>query len=479
MGGNVSEARTVGRHLVVVGGGISGLAAAHRASQLDPSANLLLLEAGDRLGGVVQTIRRDGFLIERGADSFITNVPWAADLCKQLGLDSQLMPTNDRFRRAFVVHRGKLVPVPDGFTLLAPTRIWPVLKSPLLSPLGKLRLMLELFVPEKDCADESLESFAVRRLGREVFERLVQPLAGGIYTADPQKLSIAATMPRFLEMERTWGSLTRAALVQSKQISSTAGQESGARYSLFMTLRDGLSTLVDTLAAQLPAGAIRFNARVERLRRVGEKFFVQYVQRGQALEVEADALILALPAKRAAELLREIAIDLAQELSGITYAGSVVITTAYRRDQIGHPLDGFGFVVPAIERRRILAASFSSTKFEGRAPEGTVLVRTFVGGACQADMAELGDERLLSIVHEELSALIQLQGEPILADIARWNAAMPQYHVGHCDRVERIEALAARIDLLALAGSAYRGVGIPHCIRSGQLAAERVLNAAD
>lgn len=463
------------RRVVVVGGGISGLAAAHRVRELDPSAQVQLLEASDRLGGTIETVRTDGFLIERGADSFITNVSWALDLCKRLRLDSQLIGTNDQYRRAFVVRKGKLVPVPDGFTLLAPARFWPVLKSPVLSPLGKLRLLGEIFVPQTCRADESLASFAVRRLGREAFERLVQPLAGGIYTADPQKLSIAATMPRFLEMERTWGSLTRAAIA-ARKTTAHSPSEAGARYSLFQTFREGLSTLIDALTKTLSESAVYLGARVEALRRNDRRWLVSYRQNEHIDEIEADAIILAISARMAAPLIQPFSVDLAQELDGIGYAGSVVVTTAYRSEQVGHPLDGFGFVVPAIERRRILAVSFSSIKFPGRAPAGTVLLRTFVGGACQPELSQLDDRRLLALVAEELASLIQLKGQPLLTNIARWQDAMPQYHVGHCERIERIESLVGRMDGLALAGSAYHGVGIPHCIRSGELAAERVLS---
>ena len=463
------------KRIVVVGGGISGLAAAHRVTELEPTADVQLLEASDRLGGAIQTVRRDGFLIERSADSFITNVPWAVDLCKRLGIESQLISASAQFRRAFVVHKGQLEPVPDGFTLMSPARLMPVLRSPLLSVRGKLRLLAEVFMPEKDVSDESLESFAVRRLGREVFDRLVQPLVGGIYTADPQKLSLAATMPRFLEMERTWGSLTRAAFAQRRDRSNRGEHESGARYSLFMTLRDGLSALVAALAERLPPAGIKLNTCVDRLGRSDGRWAVRCTREGQASEIEADAVIMALPAPQAAALLRGIAVELAEELDGIPYGSSVVITTAYRRDQIAHALDGFGFVVPAVEQRRILATSFSSVKFPGRAPEGTVLLRTFVGGASQPKLAELDDEQLLSIVADELGALIQLSGEPLLTDVARWTAAMPQYHVGHCDRVERLERLAGELAGFALAGNAYHGVGIPHCIHSGEAAAERVV----
>ncbi|MCG8583753.1 MAG: protoporphyrinogen oxidase, partial [Pirellulales bacterium] len=235
------------RHIAVVGGGIAGLAAAHRVGELDASVRVTLFEASERLGGVLQTVHRDGFLLERSADNFLTNVPWAVDLCRRIGFEDQLLETNSTNRRALVVHRGRLVPVPDGFLLLAPQRVGPVLRSPLLSISGKLRLACERFVrARRDGVEESLTQFAIRRLGRQGFERIVQPLVGGIYTADPDKLSVAATMPRFVDMEREHGSLTRGIKKSSQK---KAAEHSGARYSMFVAPRDGMSSLVDALAA--------------------------------------------------------------------------------------------------------------------------------------------------------------------------------------------------------------------------------------
>ena len=260
------------RRIAIIGGGVTGLSAAVHARQLDPSAELLLLESRDRPGGVLSTVRRDGFLIERGADNFITNVPWAVELCRQVGLGDDLLPTDARRRQVFVVRRGRLLPVPPGFMLMVPQRIWPVLLSGVLSPWGKLRLLGEYFVPaRKSDGDESLASFARRRLGREAFDRLVQPLIGGIYTADPEKLSLAATLPRFLDMERQAGGLIRGRRsAQTKTDEIVDPTASGARYSLFATPRRGLSSLIDALVERLPAGAIQFGAQATALDRTAE-----------------------------------------------------------------------------------------------------------------------------------------------------------------------------------------------------------------
>jgi oxygen-dependent protoporphyrinogen oxidase len=470
------------RRIAIVGGGVTGLSAAVHARQLDPSAELLLLEARDRPGGVLSTVHRDGFLIERGADNFITNVPWAVELCRQLGLADDLLPTDASRRRVFVVRRGRLRPVPRGFMLMVPERIWPVLLSGVLSPWGKLRLLSEYFVPaRKPDGDESLASFARRRLGREAFDRLVQPLVGGIYTADPEKLSLAATLPRFLDMERQSGGLIRGrSSVQTRpdEIVDPAG--SGARYSLFTTPRAGLSSLIDALVERLPRGIIQFGAQATALDRAADgRWQIHFSTAQDPVDRSwpCDAVILAVPAHVAAATVKPVSSELAAELAGIPYADAVVVSVGFRRDQIAHPLDGFGVVVPAQERRSILAISFGSVKFSGRAPAGQVLLRVFVGGACQPELARLDDDSMRRLVLGELGELLGARGEPSVCDIARWPASMPQYHLGHLDRIARIDRLVADLPGLALAGNAYRGVGIAQCIRSGQQAAETVTAA--
>jgi protoporphyrinogen/coproporphyrinogen III oxidase len=464
------------QQVVVIGGGISGLAAAHRLVELDPTREVTLLEAGPRLGGVIETLHRDEYLVERSADNFITNVPWAVDLCRRIGFAEQLIPTSGQRRSALVVCRGRLERVPEGFMLLAPGRAWPILTTPILSPMGKLRLIAERLLPgRKVQGEESLAQFARRRLGRETFERIVQPLVGGIYTADPEKLSLQATLPRFLEMERRWGSLTRAARVG--RIAKGAARarengESGARYGLFVAPRDGLSSLVEAIAQKLPPQTVRLGCRVERLMPRGQGGWTVALADGGG-SIDCDAVIVAAPAPAAAQILSGIDAGLAESLARIEYAGSAVVSLAIRREQISHPLDGFGFVVPTIESRRILAASFASIKFAGRAPDGTVLVRAFIGGACQGELLDLEDEALHRIASEELRALLGIRGECTLCDIARWPRSMPQYHLGHLSLVESIEHAAARWPGLALAGNAYRGVGIPHCIHSGEAAADK------
>lgn len=465
------------RRIVVIGGGISGLAAAHHVRETDPEVDVLLLEAGTRLGGVIQTTKRDGFLIESAADSFITNAPAAVDLCQRLGLGKNLIPTNTAGRQALVVCKGDLKPIPAGFLVMAPSRLWPLLTTPILSTFGKARAGFEYFIPRKRSdEDESLRSFVCRRFGREMFDRLVQPLVGGIYTADPERLSVAATMPRFLQMEREHGSLIRAMLHQRRSQGKEPEKSGGARYTQFVTLRGGMSSLINTLAKQLPADSIRLRSPVCSIVPNGQNWSIR-LARGNTSWIDADGVIVAAPASRASEMLATVDPRMANELREIEYASCAVVSLAYRREQIGHPLDAFGFVVPEVENRYILSCSFSSLKYEGRAPEGAVLMRVFIGGACQSGLLRLPHDEIIELAEFELSKLLDIKGEPVLRHIARQSHAMPQYHVGHCERVASIERRLQQFPTLTLAGSALSGVGVPGCIQSGEAAARRIVSA--
>jgi oxygen-dependent protoporphyrinogen oxidase len=464
------------RCVAIIGGGVSGLAAAHHLRELAPEIDVRLLEARKRLGGVIQTTRQDGFLIESAADNFLTSSPAAVQLCQRLGLGDNLIGTRAEGRQAMVVCKGRLEKIPPGFLVMAPTRLWPLLTTPVLSALGKLRAGYEYFVPKKrDTEDESLQSFVCRRFGQEMFERLVQPLVGGIYTADPRRLSVAATMPRFLQMEREHGSLIRAMLRQRR--GRPPEQTSGARYGQFAALRGGMSSLIEALSQQLPAESISLDSPVCSILPKQSAGWSIRVAGEHPSRLEADGVIVAAPAFRAAEMLGGVDANLADELRGIEYASCAVVSLAYRRDQIRHPLDAFGFVVPLAESRHILSCSFSSLKYEGRAPEGTVLLRVFIGGACQSGLNRLPKSQLVELAELELSTLLNIQGEPMMRHITRQTQAMPQYHVGHCQRIAAIDRRLQQFPSLAIAGSALTGVGVPGCIESGQAAAGRVLSA--
>ena len=465
--------------VVIIGAGLTGLTTAYQLASQSSVARrpleIVVLEARDRIGGAIWTNRVDGFTLEGGADSFITNKPWALDLARQLGLGDQLIGTDDRNRRSFVVRGGKLLPVPEGFVLMAPNRLLPLITSPILSVRGKLRMMLDLVLPRKsDDSDESLASFARRRFGREALDRLIQPLVGGIYTANPADLSLKATMPQFPAMEQEYRSLILAALRRSKTEKRGDRQSSGARYGLFASFADGMDTLPRALAAALPPRTIRTESAVRRIIKpeAGKPWRVELLD-GQP--IEASAVVLTTEAHSSARLVDGFDPELALHLRSIPYASSAIVTVAYRRDQVAHPLNGFGAVIPIIEGRSILAVSFLSVKFPSRAPEGTVAMRVFVGGATQPELFDLSDEEMKALVETELGSLLGIRGEPLLIDVARHTRAMPQYTLGHIDRVATIRERAARHPGLALAGTAFNGVGVPDCVRSGMDAANTVL----
>ncbi len=459
----------------IIGGGISGLSAALRIMELDPTCRLTVWESGSRLGGVVSTIHEEGYQVEQSADNFITTVPWGIDLCKRLGLASELVHTNPAYRQTFVVRRGRLYKLPDGFLMMAPTQLWPLAITPILSPWGKLRAACEYFIPVRHGDDdESMAHFVRRRLGREVFERLVEPLVSAVYAADMERLSLLATLSQFREMELQYGSLIRA-MRQRMASAKAAPTQSGARYSMFVTPRAGLSSIVHAIAGRLPQGVVRLQQPVERIERCEGQW---RVSTGAGASEACDALIVATPAHVAARLLRPTAPELAADLASIEHSGSAVLSVAYERTQIAHRLDGMGAVVPAIENSSILACSFSSQKYGHRTPEGRVLLRVFAGGSRRPDLAAMETAELEPLLLGELAKLLGIRGEPVYRNLARWPAAMPQYHVGHRALVERIETRCAAVTRLELAGNAFHGVGIPHCIHSGEQAAQRLLGMA-
>ncbi len=458
--------------VVVIGAGVAGLAAALKLHEA--GREVTVLEAGSEPGGAIRTILRNGFLLEAGPDSFITTKPEAVALCRRLGLEGELIGVNGEHRRSFIARGPRLYPTPEGFYLLAPSRWKPFLTTPLLSPLGKLRAALDLVLPaRRGGGDETLASFVRRRFGREALERLAQPMVAGIYTADAEQLSLQSTFPEFLKMEAEHRSVIVALRARASQ---TPGTEtaSGPRYGLFATLRGGLSTLVQAMVGQLPSGTIRPGVQVTDVSRTGEGWTVV---RAGAAPIAASAVVLAVPAPVAGRLLGSTDPLLSGELGAIPYASPATVNLAYQRVHVRHPLDGFGFVVPAIEGRMLLACTFSSVKFAGRAPAGTVLLRAFLGGALHPDTDRLSDADLAGMAHEELKGYLTLQGEPLFAEIRRHPASMPQYHLGHLDRVARITARVGAVPGLALAGNAYGGIGLPDCIRSGEVAATAILSA--
>jgi oxygen-dependent protoporphyrinogen oxidase len=336
---------------------------------------------------------------------------------------------------------------------------------------------LEYFLPRgKTDADESLAHFVRRRFGQEALERLVQPLVGGIYTADPERLSLKATMSRFLEMERTYGSVIRGLRQQKKTASRDSDTSaSGARYGMFVSLAGGIDSLLTTLRQRVADRAtIRTQTAVSAIALHSEGGYLLTLPGGA--QERFDAVVLAIPAYRIADMVQNFSPETAADLRKIEYASTAIVISGHKLSDIAHPLDAFGLVVPAIERRKILAVSFTSRKFPGRAPEGRIILRTFVGGAMQPELLRQSDEEIQRMVRGELEQILGLRGTPDFSIVARWDRAMPQYHVGHVELVSRIEESLEKHPGLALAGNAWHGVGIPDCIHSGELAAEKVLN---
>lgn len=448
--------------VVVVGGGIAGLAAARRLESLISDAEIVLVERTERLGGKLLTEKVNGFVVEGGADSFLSRKERGVGLCEELGLEEELIGRHAENARSFVRRGGDLHPLPEGLTGMIPTDLDALAESALLSPEGRARLAAEVDLPPAPPGgDESIASFVSRRLGREVYEALVEPLMTGIYGGDGEQLSLQATFPNLRTLELEHGSLMRGLLAQSPQPSG---------YPPFVSLRSGLGTLVTVLAERLERTRLLTGRAVVRLRRSSTGFEIE-LEAGELLG--ADAVVVAVPAFAAAGLLANIDPELAEVHAYIPYASSAVVSLAYRREDVDHPLDGYGYVVPRAEDSDVLACTWTSSKWEDRAPGGYALVRVYAGRFGGRDVVGDPDDDLVSLAREEVR-LLALEAEPTLVRIHRWPLGMPQYTLGHPERLERIDAALADHPGLALAGAAYRGVGIPDCIHSGEEAARSI-----
>ncbi len=460
------------QRVVIIGGGISGLTAAYRLDRLAASQGLpiaiTLVDTGARFGGVIQTRKEQGCLLESGPDAFLSEKPWALDLCRELGLESEIIGTQPDSRRSLVVRNGKLVPIPLGWYLIAPGKLTTLLASPIVSWQGKLRMACEPFVPRRqELSDESVGSFIRRRFGQEALDRVGQPMIGGIYTADPDKLSLNAAMPQLKDMEARHGSVIRALRARSRQ-NAGHSQAGGPRYSLFSTLRSGLGSLIDALSGAMPRVAMRIASAVDRIEPGNEWRVV--LKDGSSLL--ADAVCVATPAPAASGMLAPVSTVLVEQLGAIAYESAATINIAYRRLDIPHALNAFGVVVPQIEKRNLVGITFASVKFASRAPEGMVLVRAFIGGAFHRECLSQDDERLAKLIRAEMASLLGIQAQPQLVSISRHAQAMPVYFVGHLEQVAAIEAEAALYPGLFLTGNAYRGLGIPDCVRQANQAAQ-------
>ncbi|HUZ45290.1 MAG TPA: protoporphyrinogen oxidase [Terriglobia bacterium] len=472
------------RRVAVLGGGISGLTTAYalaRARESGAPIDEFLIEGSQRLGGVIETEHLDGFVVEKGPDSFISQKPEAAALCRELGLGDSLMGSNDAGRQTYILHNGKLTPLPDGLMMMLPTHVWPLLNSPLLPFGSKLNILAEWFFtpPKSKAADESVASFVRRHFGKAMLENIVEPLLAGVYGGDSAQLSVASVLPRFVEMERVYGSLVRAGLLGYKSMKRIPkGSKSPAKpqiRSLFVTLKGGLGDLIKALEQRLDPARVQLNRRILAIERADSNWRGPYrISCEGGVTYDVDAVVLALPAHECAKLLPSLHEGLAKSFEAIPYSSAVTVTLGFDPGVAELP-PGFGFLVPKKEDRQLLACTFVHRKFRDRVPEGKAMLRCFLGGARDPEVLQRSDEEILKSVWRELCSILVLRDDPLFWRISRWPSAMAQYTVGHQDRVDRIMSQLAGFPRLFPAGNAYSGIGLSDCIRTARNAVKQVL----
>jgi len=451
--------------VVVLGGGISGLTAAYRLSMVAPHVHVSVLEAADRLGGIVRTVREDGFVVEAGPDSFLASKPAGLRLCRDLGMEHHLIGPTEENRGSFVLHLGHLHSLPEGLTGLVPSRLDPLLESDLFTPAGKTRLAREPEIPARAGEeDESLASFVRRRFGTEVYERLIEPLMAGIYAGDGSLLSLQATFPQLREMEREHGSVIRAIAARS---APPASGPTG-----FLAPRAGMEEIVEALERHLGSVELRRGQVASRIERVATGWKV--CTNGGA-QHPADAVILAVPVAIAGQIAGPVDAALGTALTSIPSASSATVSLAFRRDDIAHPLRGFGYVIPRVAGSPALACTWVSSKWAYRAPPEFALLRVFLGRYGHDVLLSETDDGLVALAREELRATLRITATPERRWVFRWPQVMPQYLVGHRETAARIKHRLDRLPGLYLAGNAYGGVGIPDCILGGEQAAGAAL----
>lgn len=458
--------------IAIIGGGIAGLSAAYalreEIEKRKEAITFLLVEKENRVGGSILTEKQNGFIIEGGPDCFLSEKPETISLCHKLGIQDQLMRTNENIRRIFILSRGGLRELPEGFLLLAPTNFSSFINNPLISPMGKLRMAMDLIIPtKKTVEEESLAQFVTRRLGKEVLEKIAEPLVAGIHAGDPETMSLKSTFPRLIELEDRYRSLIIGMLKRKKMFKRKKGTTS---YTMFMSLKEGLATLPKTLAASLSSGAVLTGNRVVGIERDSNSSgYLIELAKGGLLKVMS--VVLATPAFVTADLLKKIDPALSLELSSIQYVSTATVSLAYEQKDVSYPMNGFGFVIPRVENRKIMASTWTSIKFEHRAPRDKLLIRCFVGGRKNEHLTRLSESELIVIVREELRDILGIRAEPLFAKAFRWEKSMPQYTVGHEAKLKRIEERLSLNPGLFLAGSAFHGIGISDCIKSGDRAA--------
>ena len=460
--------------IAIIGGGISGLSAAYYLEQERAAGAPLettLFESSGRLGGVMFSDRIGDCVVEGGPDSFLTEKPWAAQLCAELGIDGDLIGSNDAQRITYIVVKGRLIPMPDGLMFMVPTKLIPTALTPLFSWGTKLRMLGELLHPPRPVdKDETVAQMVERHFGSEVVDRLADPLLSGVYGGDAASLSVRAVLPRFVEMEENYGSLCRAMLASRRKLAAMQHTKGYAPKPLFSSLKGGMQQLIDAIVARLDAQSLRTWSAVGGLARSGTGWELM-TPRGPE---QFDAVIFATPARIASQMLAAIDAQLSADLGGVQYSSSITVTLGYRREQLKMCPPGFGFLVPRSEGTRMLATTFVHTKFPFRAPESKALVRCFLGGSKDQGVLKLSDEEITAVVRQELKQITGLEAEPWFVKVYRWDRAMAQYTPGHLERIERIGASLKQMQNLAIAGNFYKGIGVPDCVRTGKEAAQQM-----
>jgi protoporphyrinogen/coproporphyrinogen III oxidase len=458
------------KRIAIIGGGIAGLSAAwylEKARRNGADLEWALFEKSDRLGGVIQTERRDGFVLEAGPDSFLTVKPDAARLCTELGLAGELIASNDAERKTYILVKGRLVPIPHGLEFMVPTRIWPMATTPLFSLKTKLRMGLELFVSRRtDAGDESVDEFVRRHFGPEMVDRMAEPLLAGVYGGNAEKLSIRAVLPRFAEMESKNGSLVRATLqAKAKAKAGTKPQP------LFTSLRKGMRQMVDALVNALPGSSLRLRRPNLQVHPAGDDWQVE----GGGIQEKFQAVLLAVPAPAAAATLRQVHPALLEGLERIEYTSSAAVALAYESADLP---PGHGFLVPRSEGRKIMACTFVHKKFPHRAPEGARLLRCFFSSSRMPELLRCSQEDLVAMARHELKEILGLGAPPIFTRTFRSERAMAQYETGHLDRVAAMEKIIGQMPGLYIIGNSFHGIGVPDCIKSARQAVEQITSDA-
>ena len=461
--------------IAIIGAGISGLSAAYYLNSLSKDEcfdiEIDIFEKNGHAGGNISTKIENGFVIEEGADSFITSKPWGIDLCEKLGIEEQLISTNDSNRKTYIYFDQKLNELPEGFFLMAPSNIEAFEKSTFFSTEGKKRILKELELdPLIDDGDESLESFILRRFGTELLEKVAQPLIGGIYTGDPAKLSVKAILPEFVDFEKQYGSIIKG--ISNKYGSSDISKtESGARYGLFVSFKNGLSVLISSIIKAMPDVNIHYNSSINEVLKSKDTWLL-HTESG--CEIETDAVIMAGPSFVSSKLLSNTDKKLSGLLNEIRYESSIVVNLVFEKSKSADLPKGFGVVIPNTEKMNLIACSFSSHKFSNRAPKDYEIIRCFLGGAFNQNVLGLKDSEIMKLVLEDLNTLFNIESEPFNSFIYRYPNSMPQYILGYNELLDKINEELRKYPLLSLTGNAYGGIGIPDSIKSGKDAAQYI-----